>query len=63
MSKPKTTKSLENSRKELLVQMTSRAKGGMQEKVIRFPNDDVPNFLRNLEDFEEKSRNTCINIK
>ena len=30
------------------------------KKVIPFPNDDVPNYLRELDKFEERSRQTNL---
>jgi len=33
------------------------------EKVIRFPNNDVPRYLRNLRQFERESRKVRIIVK
>ena len=63
MSKPKATMSFKESRKVILDQMTSKAKGKVHDKVIRFGNEDVPQFLRNLDDFESKSRKTSVVVK
>ena len=63
MSKHKATMSFKESRKVILDQMTSKAKGKVQDKVIRFGNEDVPQFLRNLDDFESKSRKTSVVVK
>ncbi|MBT6052851.1 MAG: hypothetical protein HOG49_39120 [Candidatus Scalindua sp.] len=61
--KKKVTMSFEQSRKAILTQMTSNAKGKAQKKVIHFRNDDVPTFLKNLNDFEKQSRKNRINVK
>lgn len=63
MSNPRAKMSFGQSRKALLTQMTSKAKGKTQEKVIHFLNDDVPIFLKNLDNFEKKSRETRIIVK
>lgn len=63
MKKIKVTMSFEQSRKAILTQMTSNAKGKAQEKIIRFRNDDVPTFLKNLDDFEKQSRKNSITVK
>jgi hypothetical protein len=52
----KVTMSFEQGRKELLVKMSARSKKQPIKKVIPFRNDDVPNYLRELDKFEEKSR-------
>jgi hypothetical protein len=53
---PRVMMSFEKRRRVLLNRMTSRAKGQTVEKVIRFQNDDVPQFLRSLDRFEKESR-------
>ncbi len=58
-----TKKSLQESRKNILIQMTSKAEGETEERVIKFQNDDVPKFLDELEKFESNSRKTSIMIK
>ena len=52
----KATMSFEQGRKELLVKMLARSHKRAIKKVIPFRNDDVPKFLRELDRFEEKSR-------
>jgi len=48
--------SSEDERKELLVRMSARSRKRAIKKVIPFRNNDVPNYLRELDKFEEKSR-------
>lgn len=60
--KAKKTVTFEESRKALLVGLTAQAKGKGTEKVIRFNNDDVPEFLRKLDEFEARSRKTCLMV-
>ena len=52
----KITMSFEQGRKELLVKMSAKAGKRAIKKVIHFRNDDVPNYLRKLNAFEESSR-------
>jgi hypothetical protein len=52
----KVTMSFEEGRKELLVKMSARSRKQAIKKVIPFRNNDVPNYLRELDRFEEKSR-------
>ena len=52
----------EDNRKDLLAQMSSKAKGKIKELIMPFSNDDVPTFLRKLDTFEKKSRKTKIVI-
>jgi hypothetical protein len=52
----KVTMSSEDERKELLVRMSARSRKRAIKKVIPFRNNDVPNYLRELDKFEEKSR-------
>lgn len=63
MKKFKVKMSFEQSRKAILTQMTSNARGKTQERTIPFLNDDVPNFLRNLDSFEKQSRKNSITVK
>ncbi len=63
MKKIKVTMSFEKSRKAILTQMTSDAKGKTQKKTIRFSNDDVPTFLKDLDGFEKQSRKNSITVK
>ena len=58
-----TKKSLKESRKNILIQMTSKAEGKTEERVILFQNDDVPKFLDELDKFESDFRKTSIMIK
>ena len=63
MSKPRATMTFEQSRRDLLAQMTSKAKGKTEEKIIQFRNNDVPKFLEALNEFEKKSRKSRIIVK
>lgn len=56
----KITASFEQGRKELLVKMSARSRKQPIKKVISFRNDDVPNYLRELEKFEEQSRQSNL---
>ena len=56
----KVTMSFEQGRKELLVKMSSRSRKPTIKKVIPFLNDDVPNYLRELDKFEERSRQASL---
>jgi hypothetical protein len=58
----KITMSFEQGRKELLVRMSSRSRKQPIKKVIPFRNDDVPNYLRELDKFEEKSRQVDLAV-
>ena len=60
---PQVTMSFEQRRKVLLNRMTAHAKGQTVKKVIRFQNDDVPQFLRGLERFEKESRRSRLVVK
>ena len=59
----KVTMSFEKRRKALLNRMSSKASGQPVSKVIRFRNNDVPNFLRGLDKFESASRKVRLVIK
>ncbi len=63
MSTPCANMTFEQSRKALLIQMTSNTKGKAIEKIIHFTNDDVPKFLIDLDNFEKQSRKSRIVIK
>jgi hypothetical protein len=63
MPSSKTKKTFEQNRQELLVRMTAEADGGAEQMVVPFQNDDVPHFLKSLEEFEAQSRKTSIRIK
>jgi len=55
--------SIENSRKELLARLKRNCRGDIVHKVIRFTNEDVPEYLKRLESIEEGSRNVRITVK
>ncbi len=63
MPSSKTKKTFEQNRQELLVRMTAKADGDAEQRVVTFQNDDVPEFLKSLEEFEVQSRKTSIRIK
>jgi hypothetical protein len=63
MPSSKTKKTFEENRQELLVRMTAKADGDAEQRVVPFQNDDVPEFLKSLEEFEAQSRKTSIRIK
>lgn len=52
----KANKTFEQSRKALLARMSARSRQPEIKKVIRFRNDDVPRYLRKLDEFERLSR-------
>ena len=53
----KVTMSFEQRRRSLLVKMSAKAgKRRIIKKMIPFRNDDVPTYLRQLDKFEEESR-------
>jgi hypothetical protein len=56
----KVTMSFEQGRKKLLVEMSARSRKQPIKKVIPFRNDDVTNYLRELDKFEEKSRHANL---
>jgi len=60
---PKISMSFEKIRKHLLKQMTSKSGKKKVGKVLHFPNEDVPTFLRNLNKFEEKSKKTSAMVR
>ena len=63
MPEPEKEMSFEESRKEMVRQMISSANKPIIEKVIPFHNNDVPEFLKRLAAFEEKSRKVSLLIK
>ena len=46
----------------MLVKMSARSRKQPIKKVIPFRNDDVPNYLRELDKFEEKSRQVDLAV-
>ena len=48
--------SFKKGQRELLVKMSAKAGKHAIKKVISFRNDDVPNYLRELNKFEAASR-------
>ncbi|MCK4374821.1 MAG: hypothetical protein KAX19_05805 [Candidatus Brocadiae bacterium] len=57
--KRRKAESFEQKRKKLLV-TASETSGQPTEKVIRFQNNDVPDFLRAFDQFEKRSRTARI---
>ena len=55
--------SIENNRKELFAKLQKNCKGNIIQKVIRFTNEDVPEYLKRLESIEEGSRKTRIIVR
>ena len=53
--------SFESSRKALLVAASKNRKA--VKKVVRFSNNDVPEFLSRLEEFEKHSKNARLVVK
>ena len=53
-------KTFEQQRKMLLAAILTHARGRVIKKVIPFRNDDVPRFLRKLNEFETHSRNANL---
>ena len=60
MAKPKEASG--TSSQELLRQMSAGA-DNIVDEVIRFANNDVPDYLENLRRFEEESRKVRILVK
>ena len=60
MAKQQTPQS--SSSKELLRRMSAKS-DNVVDKVVKFANNDVPDFLQNLRRFEEHSRKVRIIIK
>jgi hypothetical protein len=59
----KITKTFEQSRKALLARMSARSRKPAVKKVIPFLNDDVPKYLRELDNFEQQSRNADLVVR
>ena len=59
----KRTSSFEQKRTELISAMCDGCSQGTITKVIRFTNDDVPEFLKRLTEFEERSRNIRVDVR
>ncbi len=55
MPTPSATMSFQRSRQALLNRMSAKSRERVS-KVIRFRNNDVPEFLKNLDRFETQSR-------
>jgi hypothetical protein len=60
--KPKKKDKFEETRKKLLAGLVSNSKGKVITKVIPFTNNDVPNFLRKLKKFEDRSRKISLMV-
>lgn len=52
----KTTRSSEQNRKALLRRMSAHSRGRIIRRLVPFRNDDVPRYLRKLDEFERQSR-------
>jgi len=59
----KATETFELSRKALLASMLARSRKPVIRKVIPFLNDDVPKYLRELDRFEQQSRNANLVVR
>ena len=59
---PEQKKTFEATRKDLLDAMSSRHHANVEERVLPFTNDDVPQFLRRLDDFEAASRKIRLRV-
>jgi hypothetical protein len=59
----KATETFELSRKALLASMSARSRKPVIRKVIPFLNDDVPKYLRELDRFEQQSRNANLVVR
>lgn len=46
----------------MLVAMSAKSPRTAIRKVIRFQNEDVPNYLRKLDKFEEVSKGVCLAV-
>jgi len=55
--------SFKQGRKALLVKMSAKSDKPAIKKVIPFRNDDVPNYLRELDRFETESKNACLIVR
>jgi type II secretory pathway predicted ATPase ExeA len=54
--------SIEASRKALRTELKKNCKGKIITKVIHFTNDDVPKYLKLLEQVESESRKAVIMV-
>ena len=59
----KVTMSFKKGRKALLVKMSAKSSKPAIKKVIPFRNDDVPNYLRELDKFEEESKKANLVVR
>ena len=60
---PKVSMSFEQKKKYLLKRMISKKSGRKVVKIVDFPNNDVPAFLRDLDKFERSSVRSRIMVK
>jgi hypothetical protein len=58
---PKVAMSFEKTKKNLIKRMTSKKSGKIV--VAEFKNNDVPTFLRNLDEFEKISKKCRVMVK
>jgi len=58
---PKVAMSFENTKKKLIRRMISKKSG--KTVIVEFKNDDVPTFLRNLDEFERISKKCRVMVK
>ena len=54
--------SIEASRRALLADLKKKCKGKTIKKSVPFTNDDVPKYLKWLDNFEEESRKAAIQV-
>ena|GEM_PF-6229721 len=55
--------SFEQKKTHLLKRMISKKSGKKVERVVDFPNNDVPVFLRDLDKFERSSVRSRVMVK
>ena len=60
---PRVTMSFEKTKKHLLKRMISKKSGETVEQVVPVRNDDVPEFLRNLDEFEKQSKKCRVMVR
>jgi len=60
---PKVSMSFEQKKTHLLKRMISKKSGKKVERVVDFPNNDVPVFLRDLDKFERSSVRSRVMVK
>ena len=60
---PKAGSGRKNNRQELVIRAKSSTSGDTERRVVRFHNDDVPKFLKQLAEFQEESRKHPITLK